>query len=72
MIRVLADFWQEKLECDNKDEARQVSFKYIEGLQWVLNYYYKGVSSWGWFYPYHYSPRITGELKFTRFDEDES
>lgn len=57
---------QEKLECDTKEESRQVAFKYIEGLQWVLNYYYKGVSSWGWFYPYHYAPRITGKFQDSR------
>lgn len=39
---------------------RSIAFHYIEGLQWVLHYYYDGVASWGWYYPYHYSPKISG------------
>jgi 5'-3' exoribonuclease 1 len=29
---------------------------YVEGIQFVLYYYYKGVPSWEWYYKFYYAP----------------
>jgi 5'-3' exonuclease len=36
-----------------------ISKSYIEALQWICKYYYSGVPSWSWYYPFHYSPFLT-------------
>ncbi|KAH7884247.1 exonuclease II [Phlebopus sp. FC_14] len=54
-------YYKGKLDMsyDDPEEMQALVFRYVEGLQWVMHYYYSGVASWGWFYNYHYAPRIS-------------
>ncbi|KAK4670955.1 5'-3' exoribonuclease 2 [Podospora pseudoanserina] len=51
-------YYEQKFKVDPKDiEFRhKVARAYVEGLAWVLMYYFQGCPSWEWFYPYHYAP----------------
>ncbi|KAI8053522.1 XRN 5'-3' exonuclease N-terminus-domain-containing protein [Syncephalis plumigaleata] len=63
-------YYQEKMniEQDDTEHLRKVVLHYIEGLQWVMHYYYNGVVSWGWFYPYHYAPRTTDLVNLSELE----
>ncbi|KAG6014109.1 hypothetical protein E4U43_006915 [Claviceps pusilla] len=46
-----------------ESEQKSLCENYVQGLQWVLFYYYKGIASWPWFYGYHYAPLISDVTK---------
>jgi 5'-3' exoribonuclease 2 len=51
-------YYEQKFSVDPRDvEFRhKVGRAYVEGLAWVLLYYFQGCPSWDWYYPYHYAP----------------
>ncbi|KAI9697509.1 MAG: hypothetical protein M1820_007775 [Bogoriella megaspora] len=59
------NYYKQKFEwgLDNESEMKKLTENYVQGLQWVLYYYYRGVASWPWFFGYHYSPMISDVKK---------
>ncbi|XP_076127840.1 5'-3' exoribonuclease 2 [Alosa pseudoharengus] len=62
-VRLWEDGWKQryyktKFDVDVSDESfrRKVVKSYVEGLCWVLRYYYQGCASWKWYFPFHYAP----------------
>ncbi|PNS16481.1 5'-3' exoribonuclease 1 [Sphaceloma murrayae] len=64
------EYYKEKYSwgLDNEAEMRKLTENYVQGLQWVLFYYYRGVASWPWYYGYHYSPMISDVKKGLKAD----
>ncbi|KAK9468253.1 XRN 5'-3' exonuclease N-terminus-domain-containing protein [Lipomyces arxii] len=59
------NYYKEKLGFLSNDEVKMTMLceNYVQGLQWILNYYYKGVCSWSWYFKYYYSPMVSDIYK---------
>ncbi|XP_035535065.1 LOW QUALITY PROTEIN: 5'-3' exoribonuclease 2 [Morone saxatilis] len=68
-------YYKTKFDVDVTDEdfRRKVVKSYVEGLCWVLRYYYQGCASWKWYFPFHYAPFASDfkDIKgmFTEFEK---
>ena len=46
-------------DINQQETIKDACFKYIEGLLWVANYYFKKCPSWEWHYTYDHAPFIS-------------
>jgi 5'-3' exonuclease len=58
------DYYTSKMNCKDEKDIEKACHAYIDGLQWVLTYYTKGVSDWQWYYPYRYAPFLSDLAKY--------
>ncbi|CAH0480371.1 unnamed protein product [Peronospora belbahrii] len=64
-------YYSDKLKADDIEIGggrERVFHAYIEGLCWVMRYYYTGCASWQWFYPFHYAPFASDLRNIDRFE----
>lgn len=45
---------------EGTQRQRRMFHSYLEGLQWVMLYYFRGPdnASWSWYYPYYHAPMV--------------
>ena len=64
-----AEYYLDKIGNNDKETISAMCRNYLEGIQWVMLYYFEGVPSWSWYYGYHYAPKIVDIALF--LDEEE-
>ncbi|XP_068454828.1 5'-3' exoribonuclease 2 isoform X2 [Clinocottus analis] len=80
-VRLWEDGWKQRyyktkfdVDVEDEDFRKKVVRSYVEGLCWVLRYYYQGCASWKWYFPFHYAPFASDfkDIKelFTDFEKD--
>ncbi|EPB69280.1 phage uncharacterized protein [Ancylostoma ceylanicum] len=76
-IRLFESGWKDRyyrakfdVGAEDVDFRRKVAWAYVEGLCWVLKYYYQGCVSWDWYFPYHYAPFASDFDTVSQFKPD--
>jgi len=50
------------VSLENEEVLNRLIQEYVRGIKWCFEYYYQGVPSWTWFFPFHYAP-LASDLK---------
>jgi 5'-3' exoribonuclease 1 len=50
------DTYRDEYHSSHFESEQKIAHDYLEGLQWVLSYYTRGIPSWDWCFPFHYAP----------------
>ena len=53
------------MRMDTKELKQNISRNYLEGLEWVINYYSNDCIDWTWHYKYNYPPLLQDLKKYT-------
>jgi 5'-3' exoribonuclease 2 len=64
-------YYDDKYKKANIEEGgglENMFSNYIQGLCWVLKYYYEGCPSWNWYYPFHYAPFASDLINVDKYD----
>lgn len=62
IVKGTAEYYESRFNIQKKESSIHfvsIIKKYIEGLEFYCQYYYRGLPSWNWFYPFHYTPLLS-------------
>eukprot|EP00924_Labyrinthula_sp_SR-Ha-C_P016372 snap_masked-scaffold_6-processed-gene-1.29-mRNA-1 protein AED:0.27 eAED:0.27 QI:0/-1/0/1/-1/1/1/0/1172 len=72
LVKAEAEMGPEKSSKLSDEDVEIAAKEFLRGMFWCFKYYFFGVPSWNWFYPFHYPPTISSLvnlLKTTDFVE---
>lgn len=59
-------YYAEKMDLRTQEQLEALLRSYCEGLEWVMRYYFEGVASWGWYFPFHYAPFMSDVIAYLK------